>query len=154
MLRKLSYEQLEGLLLHTVGINNILVDALINPPKEECPFGKDEPTDINVDILVFNPNCGEGEQPKQNLDAFCGEWKGGRGKSDVIIYKALPGYMIAFGKKSKGAPYDDCYLIQELGGNPCFDAGYGTVVFSHDKEKDTISFYPGGEYVRIEDTKK
>ena len=35
-----------------------------------------------------------------------------------------------------------------------FNAGDGAVILSHDKEKDTITLYPGGEYTRIEEVKK
>ncbi|HHV86288.1 MAG TPA: DUF3876 domain-containing protein [Petrimonas sp.] len=155
MLKRFSNGQLEKLLLHTVGINSVLTEVLLSE-QDESPFEPDPITDVNLDIVVIDPN-GMGKRSEKevlNLDPLCGDWKGGKKKPDMQIFKAAPGYLIALGKKPKNDEVGDCWLIHEFRGNVCFDAGDGVVVISYDKEKDTISLYPGGEYTRMEETKK
>lgn len=146
------------MLLHTVGITGILTEALLSQ-QQEPPFEAETISGANLDIVMIDPNrenpFKEDEpEPALNMDTLCGDWKGGRRKPDLQIFKAAPGYMIALGKKPKNGEVGDCYLIHELRGNACFNAGDGVVVLSYDKERDTITLYPGGEYTRIEETKK
>ena len=150
MLKRFSNEQLEKLLLHTVGINSILTEALLS--QDEPPFEADTIADVNLDIVVIDPNRGRAEQPKieLDLDALCGDWKGGKKKSDLLIFKAAPGYMIALGKKPKNGDVGDCYLIHEFRGNICFNAGDGAVIISYDEKQEAITLFPGGEYKRVE----
>ena len=159
MLNRLSNEQLKKLLLHTVGINSILTEALLSE-REDTPFEADTITDVNLDIVVFDPNGRENSREKRtekeamNLDHLCGDWKGSKRKQNLLIFKAAPGYMVALGKKPKQDEVGDCYLIHEFRGNACFNAGDGMVVLSHDKENDKITLYPGGEYSRVEESNK
>lgn len=155
MLKRFSNEQLEKLLLHTVGINSVLTEVLLSE-QDEPPFEPDPITDVNLDIVVIDPN-GMGKRTEKevlNLDPLCGDWKGGKKKPDMQIFKAAPGYLVALGKKPKNDEVGDCWLIHEFRGNVCFDAGDGVVVIFYDKEKATINLYPGGEYTRMEETKK
>jgi len=159
MLNRLSNEQLKKLLLHTVGINSILTEALLSE-REDASFEADTIADVNLDIVVFDPNGRENSREKRtekeamNLDHLCGDWKGSKRKQNLLIFKAAPGYMVALGKKPKQDEVGDCYLIHEFRGNACFNAGDGMVVLSHDKENDKITLYPGGEYSRVEECNK
>lgn len=155
MLKRFSNEQLEKLLLHTVGINSVLTEALISE-QNEPPFEAGTIADVNLDILVIDPNGRDRKAKKEalNLDPLCGDWKGGKRKPDLLIFKAAPGYMIALGKKPKNDEVGDCFLIHEFRDNLCFNSWDGMIILSYDKEKDTITLYPGGEYTRLEETKK
>ncbi|WP_080904057.1 DUF3876 domain-containing protein [Parabacteroides sp. Marseille-P3160] len=154
MLKRFSNEQLEKLLIHTVGINSILTEVLLKQQEETEVIGDN----AHIDILVIDPN-GRGKRSVReaeplNLDVLCGDWKSCKKKPDLLIFKAEPGYMIALGKKPENGMVADCYLIQNFQGNLCFYAGDGAVILSYDKEGDTITLFPGGEYNRVEETKK
>jgi hypothetical protein len=163
MLKRFSNEQLEKLLLHTVGINSVLTEALLSG-KNEAPFQADTIADVNLNIVVFDPNGSDKnrensrekrtEKEVLNLDLLCGDWKGSKRKQNLLIFKAAPGYMVALGKKPKQNEVGDCYLIHEFRGNACFNAGDGMVVISYDRENDKITLYPSGEYSRIEESNK
>lgn len=155
MLKRFSNEQLEKLLLHTAGINSILVDALIHQ-QDECPFEMDDTAEVNLDIVVIDPN-GRGERPEAeglNIDHLCGEWQGGKKKPDLLIFKASAGYVAAFGKKPKQGETGDCYLIDRVNGNLCILVENGYVYLSHDTQSDKLTLYPGGEYIRMGEPKK
>lgn len=153
MLKRFSNEQLEKLLLHTVGINSILTEVLLSGQDDEPPFEVDEPTDVNIDIFVIDPNGG-GERPEKealDIDHLCGEWSGGKKKPDLRIFKAAVGYVAAFGKKPKRDETGECFLIDKVNGNLCILIGNGYVYLSYDGENDKLNLYPGGEYSRIEE---
>lgn len=155
MLKRFSNEQLEKLLLHTAGINSILVDALIHQ-QDECPSEMDDKAEANLDIVVIDPN-GRGERPEKeglNIDHLCGEWQGGKRKPDLLIFKASAGYFAAFGKQPMQGETGDCYLINRVNGNLCISVDNGYVYLSHDTQSDKLSLYPGGEYIRMEEPKK
>ena len=159
MLKRFSNEQLEKLLIHTIGINSVLTEALISG-QDEPPFEADTIAGIDLDILVIDPN-GKGrqtmreEEPEvRNLDHLCGEWQGGKKKPELLIFKAEPGYMAAWGKKPKDGEAGDCYLINEVNGNLCVSMGLGFVYLSYDGERDVLKIHPGGEYTRTGETKK
>lgn len=159
MLNKLNKEQLEKLLLHTVGINCILTEVLLTEQVDEPPVEVDEPKNVNVDIFVIDPEILRGKEKSQdkeplNLDILCGDWKGGKKRPDLLIFKAAPGYMIALGKKSKNEEVSDCWLIHEHQDNLCFNVGDGYVYLSYDGESDKLNLYPGGEYSRVEEAGK
>lgn len=159
MLKRFSNEQLEKLLLHTVGINNILVDVLLlqNEPEATTVNEPEIISDINFDIAVIEVSKNRQDPPfrlDMDLDALCGEWKGGRKRPDLLIFKAKQGYMIALGKKPKNGEVGDCFLIHEFRDNLCFNAGEGTIILSYDEEKGAITLFPGGEYTRIVELKK
>lgn len=158
MIKKFSNEQLEKLLLHTVGINSVLTEVLLEQQAESEEETEVIGGDAAIDILVINPH-GRGKHPEKedeplNLDVLCGDWKGGKKKPDLLVFKAEPGYMIALGKKPENGAVADCYLIHSFRGYLCFNAGDGAVILSYDKEKDTITLFPGGEYSRMAETKE
>ncbi len=159
MLKRFSNQQLEKLLLHTVGINSILTEVLLNPQAEKAEEAQAIGGEVNIDVLVINPENLRGTRKQQDVqtieaDALCGDWKGGRKKPDLLIFKAAPGYMIALGKKPKNDEVGDCWLIHEFKGNLSFNAGDGIVILSYDKETDKLTLYPGGEYCRAEEADK
>ena len=138
---------------------NILLEALLNPQSESPEDPKAIETDVHLEMLVVKPETLQNRQQSQktpplDMDALCGDWKGGRKKPDLLIFKAAPGYMIASGKKPKRGETGECYLIHSIGGNLCYNAGEGTVYLSYEQETDTITLYPGGEYSRVEEAGK
>lgn len=145
---------MEKLLLHTVGINSILAEALLSP-QDEPPFEVDTIADVNLDIVVIDPNGGNaGKRPAKEelyIDELCGEWKGGKKKPDLLIFKATGGYVAAFGKKPKQGETGECFLIDRVNGNLCILIDSGYVYLSHDEETDKLNLYPGGEYSRVEE---
>lgn len=155
MLKRFSNEQLEKLLIHTIGINSVLTEALISGQKEP-PFEADTIAGIDLDILVVDPK-GKGKHTEKedlNIDHLCGEWQGGNKKPELLIFKAEPGYMAAWGKKPKDGEAGDCYLINKVNGNLCVSMGSGFVYLFYDGESDVLKIHPGGEYTRTGKTKK
>lgn len=154
----LSKEQLTKLTLHTAAINSLLVEAMLNGAEPEEQYGNDEPIggEFEIDVFVVDarPENHEQEPEPLNLDAFCGDWTGGKRKPELTIFKAEPGYMAAWGKKPKNGGAQDCYLIEKVNGNLCFRLGNGYIYLSFDSEKDTIGLWPGGEYTRVATDKK
>lgn len=150
----LSKEHLTKLVLHTTAVNSILTKALLSASETE-PEADTTGTEVEIDVLVIDPGAMRGEEQQipapqaLNLDALCGEWKSGRRKADLMIFKAAPGYMAAWGKKPKKDETGDCYLITEVNGNPCVSMGSGFVYLSYDSETDTLNVHPGGEYKRV-----
>jgi hypothetical protein len=53
----LSNEQLTRLALHMTGINNILIDALLNPPGEAFGTGND----VEIEMFVVGTDKGKKE---------------------------------------------------------------------------------------------
>ena len=95
MLKRFSNQQLEKLLLHTVGINSILTEVLLNPQAEKAEEAQAIGGEVNIDVLVINPENLRGTRKQQDVqtieaDALCGDWKGGRKKPDLLIFKAAP----------------------------------------------------------------
>lgn len=153
---KLSNEQLTRLALHTTGITNILVDALLTPP---APESEGAETEVEIDVFVVGSGAPEPDEEAENepealnLDALCGEWTTRR-KCELLIFKAEPGYMVALGKKPKKGETGDCYLLHNGGDCLCFNAGFGTTHLWHDEQTDTITLYPGGKYTRVKTKEK
>jgi hypothetical protein len=159
MFKNLSKEQLSRLVMHTTGINNVLLEAMLSPGgRHESDF--DDPpvseTEVGIEILVIDPAklCGQQRpEPKPlNLDALCGTWTGGKKKPELKIFKAEPGYMAAVGKPDKRTGIQDCYLIHEVGGNLRFCSDE-YVYLHHDAETDILRLWPGGEYTRVPEKK-
>ena len=157
MFKQFSNEQLAKLTLHTTAINGILLEALLAPQPESPAEADIIGVGMNIDIHVIDP---DGESPFKddepetlNIDVLCGDWKGGRKKPDLTIFKAEPGYMAAFGKKPKNGEVGDCYLIDKVNGNLCVRISEGYVYLSHDCETDTLNLFPGGEYTRVSEKK-
>lgn len=151
MFSKFNKEQLERLALYTTGINTILLEALLS----SSPETDDDEQDIELEIFVVE----RGNETKTaaeplNLDALCGDWKSVRKQPALLIFKAAPGYMIALGKKPKKDETGECYLIHNIEGNLCFNAGKGNVYLAYDGEEDTITLYPGGGYLRMDERQK
>lgn len=137
--------------LYTTGINSILLEALLSPSPE--PEGGER--EIELEILVVETDKEqEKEAERLNLDALCGDWKSVCKQPALLIFKAAPGYMIALGKKPKKAETGECYLIRHIEGNFFFNAGKGNVYIAYDREKDTITLYPGGGYMRMGEPQK
>lgn len=154
----LSKEQLTRLVLHTTAVNSILTEALLGASEPESQAAPTVGV-AELDVLVIDPGAmrAGAEQihaEALNLDALCGDWKGGKRKPDLMIFKAAPGYMAAWGKKPKGDEVGDCYLITEINGNPCVSMGSGFVYLSYDSETDTLNVHPGGQYTRVTTGKK
>lgn len=149
MFSKFNKEQLENLVLYTTGINTILLEALLS----SSPESEDDEQDIELEIFVVETGNGTKTEPL-NLDALCGDWKSVCKQPALLIFKAAPGYMIALGKKPKKDETGECYLIHNIEGNLCFNAGKGNVYLAYDEEKDTITLYPGGGYTRIDEPQK
>ncbi len=149
MFSKFSKEQLAKLALYTTGINNILVEALLSP----SPEPEDGEREVELEIFVVETDK-EKEPERLNLDALCGDWKSVRKQPALLIFKAVPGYMIALGKKPKKDETGECYLIRHIEGNLCFNAGKSNVYIAYDREKDTITLYPGGGYTRMDEPQK
>jgi hypothetical protein len=151
MFSKFNKEQLERLALYTTGINTILLEALLSSSLET----EDEEQDIELEIFVVETGNETKTEPEPlNLDALCGDWKSVRKQPALLIFKAAPGYMIALGKKPKKDETGECYLIHNIEGNLCFNAGKGNVYLAYDGEKDTITLYPGGGYTHIDEPQK
>lgn len=151
MFSKFNKEQLEKLVLYTTGINTILLEAMLS----SSPETEDGEQDVELEIFVVETgNEAKTEPEPLNLDALCGDWKGVRKQPALLIFKAAPGYMIALGKKPKKDETGECYLIRNMEGNLCFNAGKGNVYLAYDGEKDTITLYPGGGYTRIDEPQK
>jgi hypothetical protein len=151
MFSKFNKEQLEKLALYATGINTILLEALLS----SSPEPEDEEQDIELEIFVVETGNETKTEPEPlNLDALCGDWKSIRKQPSLLIFKTAPGYMIALGKKPKKDETGECYMIRNIEGNPCFNAGKGNVYLAYDGEKDTITLYPGGGYTRIDEPQK
>jgi len=151
MFSKFNKEQLAKLALYTTGINNILLEALLSP----SPEPEDGEREVELEIFVIETDKErEKETEPLNLDALCGDWKSVRKQPALLIFKAAPGYMIALGKKPKKDETGECYLIRHIEGNLCFNAGKGNVYIAYDKEKDTLTLYPGGGYTRMGEPQK
>jgi hypothetical protein len=151
MSSKFSKEQLEKLALYTTGINNILLEALLSSPEEP----EDGEPEVELEIFVVETDNEAKTEPEPlNLDALCGDWKSVRKQPALLVFKATLGYMIALGKKPKKDETGECYLIRNMEGNLCFNAGKGNVYLAYDREKDTITLYPGGGYTRIDELQK
>jgi hypothetical protein len=151
MSSKFSKEQLEKLALYTTGINNILLEALLSSPEEP----EDGEQEVELEIFVVETGNETKTEPEPlNLDALCGDWKSVRKQPALLIFKATPGYMVALGKKPKKDETGECYLIRNMEGNLCFNAGKGNVYLAYDREKDTITLYPGGGYTRMDELQK
>lgn len=160
MMKRFSKEQLEKLLIHTVGINSVLTDVLLGwraESEEETEAGG---VGACIDILVTGQGgrCGDSGHPEKetpDLDHLCGQWQGGRRKPDLLIFKASPGYMAAWGKKPKNGETGDCYLITDEGGKLRVSTGDGFVYLCYDADTDTLKLHPGGvEYKRAKADKK
>ena len=152
MINKLDKNQLIQLALHTTGINTILLEALLTPPSVETEDGE---KNVNVEVHVVTMDRDSEEEPDPfDLDAMCGEWKSVRKQPDLLIFKAAPGHLIALGKKPKKDETGECYLIHNVQGHLCFNAGKGNVYLAHDDEEDTIILYPGGRYTRVDEPRK
>lgn len=147
MFSKFNKEQLAKLALYTTGINSILLEALLSPSSEP----EDGEREVELEILVVEMDS---EAEPLNLDALCGDWKSVRKQPALLIFKAAPGYMIALGKKPKKEETGECYLIRHIDGNLCFNAGKGNVYIAYNREKDTITLYPGGGYTRMDEPQK
>lgn len=153
---KLSNEQLTKLLLHTTGVNSVLSEVLLSfSPKADADPGKRE---VEIDVYVIGGEREKAYEPEKpqplNLDHLCGDWKGGKKKPDLMIFKGEPGYMAAWGKMPKKGETGSCYLIHEAGGRLCVGMGDGIVFLYYNKESDTLMLYPGGEYTRAISDKK
>lgn len=55
MLKRFSNEQLEKLLLHTVGINSVLTEVLLKPQEESEKETEVIGGNAHIDILVIDP---------------------------------------------------------------------------------------------------
>lgn len=151
MFSKFNKKQLEKLELYTTGINTILLEAMLSP----SPEPEDGEQEVELEIFVVETgNEAKIEPEPLNLDALCGDWKSVRKQPALLIFKTAPGYMIVLGKKPKKDETGECYLISNMEGNLCFNAGKGNVYLAYDGEKDTITLYPGGEYTRIDEPQK
>ena len=151
MFSKFNKEQLEKLVLYTTGINTILLEAMLS----SSPEPEDGEQEVELEIFVVETDNEAKTEPEPlNLDALCGDWKSVRKQSALLIFKAPPGYMIALGKKPKKDETGECYLIHNVEGNLCFNAGKGNVYLAYNGEKDTITLYPGGMYTRIDEPQK
>ncbi|MFV0326422.1 MAG: DUF3876 domain-containing protein [Bacteroides xylanisolvens] len=151
MFSKFNKEQLEKLVFYTTGINTILLEVMLS----SSPEPEDGEQEVELEIFVVETgNEAKTEPEPLNLDALCGDWKSVRKQPALLIFKAAPGYMIALGKKPKKDETGECYLIRNVEGNLCFNAGKGNVYLAYDGEKDTITLYPGGGYTRIDEPQK
>lgn len=139
------------MVLYTTGINNLLLEALLSPSPE--PEGGEREVELEI-FVVETDKDEEKETEPLNLDALCGDWKSVRKQPALLIFKAAPGYMIALGKKPKKDETGECYLIRHMEGNLCFKAGKGNIYLAYDREKDTITLYPGGGYARVSESQK
>lgn len=154
---KLSNEQLTKLALHGAAINAILAEAMLS--SGEAPSVYPE-TDVEIEVLFAPTGKDKTEKEKKkkpeplDLDVLCGDWKGGKKKPDLMIFKGEPGYMAAWGKLPKKGETGNCYLIHEDNGRLCVGMGDGFVFLYYNKETDTITLYPGGEYTRVPPTEK
>ena len=135
--------------LYTTGINNILVEALLSP----SPEPEDGEREVELEIFVVETDK-EKESERLNFNALCGDWKSVCKQPALLIFKAAPGYMITLGKKLKKDETGECYLIRHIEGNLCFNAGKSNVYIAYDREKDTITLYPGGGYTRMDEPQK
>ena len=151
MFSKLNKEQLAKLVLYTSEINNILLDAMFSPSPEQVQ----EKLEVELEIHVVEMDEDQDNEVEPlNLDTLCGEWKSIGKKPAMLIFKAAPGYMVVLGKKPKKNEADECYLIYNVDGNPCFNAGKGIVYLAYDEDKETITLYPGGGYTRMDKPQK
>lgn len=151
MFSKFNKEQLEKLALYTTGINNILLEALLSP----WPEPEDREPEVELELFVVETgNETKKEAEPLNLDALCGDWKSVCKQPSLLIFKAAPGYMAVLGKKPKKDETGECYLIRNMEGNLCFNAGKGNVYLAYDREKDTVTLYPGGGYTRMGEPQK
>lgn len=108
MFSKFNKEQLEKLVFYTTGINTILLEAMLS----SSPEPEDGEQEVELEIFVVETgNEAKTEPEPLNLDALCGDWKSVRKQPALLIFKALPGYMIALGKKPKKDETGECYLI-------------------------------------------
>lgn len=151
---KLSNENLKRLTLHLTGINNILVDAMLNDAPERDAPGAQRELEIDVFVVEAGGSKQEPEAEPLDLDHLCGEWTAGKRRKNLTIFKAAPGYMAAWGKKPKKDETGDCYLIDRHCGRVSVCNGQGFVYLCYDEEKDVLSVFPGGEYKRVTTDKK
>lgn len=146
MFSKFNKEQLAKLALYITGINNILLEAMLSSSSEP-------EVELELFVVETGNETKKGAEPL-NLDALCGDWKSVCKQPALLIFKAAPGYMAALGKKPKKEETGECYLIRNMEGNLCFNAGKGNVYLAYDGEKDTITLYPGGGYTRMDESPK
>ncbi len=161
MVKKLSNEQLSRLVMHTTGINNVLLEAMLIPRRHESDF--DEPhsatePEESIEILVVESagkcQAARTEEPLPHyMDALCGLWTGGKKKPELEIFLADPGYMAAFGKPDKKTGMQDCFLIRMVEGRLQVYCEGRPVYLSYEVSKDILTLWPGGEYARVPEKK-
>ncbi len=166
MFSKLSKEQLEKLVLYTTGINAILLEALANSSVPHMPEMPEAPWELEIigqdkDMVILIAGVDairelnkSRTEPEMNLDALCGEWAGGKNRPILHIFKAEPGYMAAIGKPDKKTGIQDCDLIRRINGRLEFLSPDGYAYLYYDADRDILKMWPGGEYVRIPESKK
>ena len=170
MLSKFSKEQLARLTLHTVGINNVLLEALLpsSSPLSDEPYVPEADSDLEIFVtgMSFEEVCKlenrpqtrsvitdfndlERSQREQALSRLCGRWIAGNNRCGVDISRAGEHFVLTYLKRN-GHPSDERYILMWLDGDILY---YGRedrlTVLALNTQTDTLMISPGADYTRI-----
>lgn len=171
MLKKLSNQQLEKLLFHSVGINNILTEDLLLQQGKELPFEvEDENIENKLDREFFatgmrfkdwceledktqsvetSLNDSVCIQRENDLSRLCGRWKSGNVRCGFEISRVGEHFILTYLKRN-GSPTDERYILMWLDGDILY-YGYQDrlTILALNTQSDILMLSPGVDYTRV-----
>ena len=156
MLKKFSYEQMEKLLHHVVGINSLLTEVLTSPQMDES--FESEPIAVeNFGIFAEQtktkpilPEYAKLDLERKNYDLsrLCGRWMTSK-SCGIEISRAGEHFILTYLKRN-GTPTDERYILMWLDGDILY---YGhqdrMTMLALNTQSDTLMISPGVDYTRI-----
>lgn len=171
MLKKLSNQQLEKLLFHSVGINNILTEALLLQQGKELPFEvEDENIENKLDIEFFatgmrfkdwceledktqsvetSLNDSMCRQREKDLSHLCGRWMSGNVRCGFEISRVGEHFILTYLKRN-GSRTDERYILMWLDGDILYYGQQDQVtILALNTQSDILMLSPGVDYTRV-----